>query len=138
MIDLDITIFIQLVNFLIMWFVLDLILFRPIRGIIRKRNEHMEQQMDTVEKFSGQATEKLKNYEAALAEARTAGAQERDRLKEEGLGKEQELVGAAQKDASAKVQASRQEISAEADKAKETLKADVRKLAEAATAKILG
>lgn len=70
MIDLDISFFIQLANFIITLLVLNLLMFRPIREIIRRRAELMSDQLSKVENFNGQAETKVKDYEAALDSAR--------------------------------------------------------------------
>jgi F-type H+-transporting ATPase subunit b len=55
MIDLDWTFFAQLVNFLVILTVLNLILFRPIRGIIKKRAEVMNEKLGSIESFTADA-----------------------------------------------------------------------------------
>ena len=88
MIDLDWTFFAQLVNFLIILTVLNLILFRPIRGIIKKRAEVMGEKLGSIEAFTAQAESKLENYKASLSGARVEAQQMRVSLKAEGAGVE--------------------------------------------------
>jgi F-type H+-transporting ATPase subunit b len=137
MIDIDISFFIQLANFLIIWMVLNLILLRPIRGVIKKRAEFMANEADAIDKFSTQAVTKVQDYEAALDTARKAGVEERTRLKDEGLATEADLVGAASKDAAAEMAAARTAVEADFAKALEGLKPEVDKLATKAVGKIL-
>ncbi|EPR43844.1 H+transporting two-sector ATPase B/B' subunit [Desulfovibrio sp. X2] len=138
MIDIDYTIFIQLANFLIMWFLLNQILLKPIRGIIKKRAEHMSSELDAITTFGNNATKKLADYESALAQARAAGAAEREQLKTQAHDREQELIAAAQKDASATLGAARSETAAQAKTVMDTLGKDVSRMAGQVTAKILG
>jgi F-type H+-transporting ATPase subunit b len=138
MIDLDITLFYQLANFLVAWFVLNLILFKPVRGIIKKRNDYLSEQLEAAEKFSGEAESKLANYEEALESARKSGNEEKARLKEEGQDKEQEMVSDAQSQASAKIAQAKKEAQSQAEKAKKELEAVVDKMAEQAANKVLG
>ncbi|EPR32780.1 H+transporting two-sector ATPase B/B' subunit [Alkalidesulfovibrio alkalitolerans DSM 16529] len=138
MIDIDVTIWIQLANFLIIWFIMNQILLKPIRGIIRKRAEHKSEQLDAITGFTDNASKKLKDFEAALAQARAAGAAEREALKAKAQEREQELISAAQQEASAQLASARADLGAQADKASQALKANVRAMAEKATARILG
>lgn len=138
MIDLDVTIWIQLANFLIIWFIMNQILIKPIRGIIKKRAEHKAEELGTITKFTDSAATKLKDFEAALGQARAAGAAEREALKVQAQEREHELVAAAQREAAAQLGSARAEIGEQADKASKALKANVRAMAEKATARILG
>ncbi len=137
MIDLDITFFIQLVNFLIIWMVLNLILYRPIRGIIKKRSEYMMGQVGSIEKFNAQAVTKVKDYEAALDAARKVGLDERNRLKVEAQTRESEIVGDAGREAASKISAARAEIESQVKKAMQSLQSEVDRMAKKATDKIL-
>lgn len=138
MIDIDVTIWIQLANFLIIWFIMNQILLKPIRGIIKKRAEHKNEQLGAITGFTENASKKLKDFEAALASARAAGATEREALKAKAQEHEQELISAAQRDASAHLASARADLGAQADTASQALKANVRAMAEKATVRILG
>lgn len=137
MIDLDITFFIQLVNFLIIWMVLSLVLYRPIRGIIKKRSDYMVGQVSSIEKFNAQAVAKVKDYEVALDAARKTGLDERNRLKVEAQAHETEIVGNAGRDAASKISAARAEIESQVKKAMQSLQSEVDRMAKKATDKIL-
>ena len=51
MIDLNITLLIQLVNFLITLVVLNFLIIRPVRELIKKRNENMTRLINEAEKI---------------------------------------------------------------------------------------
>ena len=138
MIDLNITLLIQLVNFLIVLVGLNALLIRPIREIIKQRQDKMSGLLGDSEQFTSAADEKLTNYETALADARAAAVAERDAIKEEGLTAEAEIVSNATKAAQDKMSASREQIRADVEQAMEVLKGQVGALADKATAKVLG
>ena len=138
MIDIDVTFFFQLVNFLIVLVGLNFLLVKPIREIIKKRKAHMDGVLNETETFAGQAEDKLKNYEAALAEARAAGTEERMRMKEEGVTEEQAIVGAASADAQEVLQAARKDVADQVKTAMDSLKGQVDTYAEQAVGKVLG
>jgi len=137
MIDLDISFFIQLVNFLIIWMLLNLILYRPIRGIIKKRSEYMAGQVGSIEKFSTQAVSKIKDYEAALDAARKSGTDQRIKLKTEAQAVESEIVAEASREAASQISAGRAEIESQVKKAMQSLQSEVGGMAKKATDKIL-
>jgi F-type H+-transporting ATPase subunit b len=138
MISLDVTMFIQMVNFLITLVVLNYLLITPVREKIAERKALTSGYAGDIEKFTSAATEKLSKYEAALAEARTQAGQAREALKAQGAAREQEMLHAAHAEASAYLQSSREETAKETQAAMKTLLSQVNDLAAKAMSKILG
>lgn len=99
MLDLNITLVFQLVNFFIAIFVLNILLIRPIREIIKKRNGVMDNLASEADSFESQAAERLANYEAELARARQDAGLTREEGRNAGLTEQQGIVGTAQKSA---------------------------------------
>ena len=117
MIDLNITLWFQLVNFLITLVVLNYLLIAPIRKIIRERKQK-------VEGFSG-AIESFANLHRKEAKA-------------EAEAEERIILAAAGRDAQASLQATQAAVRAEAEDAHKALQADMKAFTDAALAKILG
>ncbi|WP_353117383.1 ATP synthase F0 subunit B [Nitratidesulfovibrio sp.] len=138
MIDLNITFFFQLVNFLVTLVVLNAILIRPVRDIIRQRRDKMSGLLGESEQFAGQADTKLKNYEATLVKARAEATAERDKARAEGVAREQVILASAGRQAQDYLEKSRQEVAVQVKTAMDTLKGQVDALAAKATAKVLG
>ena len=67
MLDLNVTLLFQLANFFIAIYVLNILLIRPIREIIKKRNGVMDDMAEEAGSFEYQAAERPTNYEAELA-----------------------------------------------------------------------
>jgi F-type H+-transporting ATPase subunit b len=137
MIDLDWTFFAQLVNFLIILTVLNLILFRPIRGIIKKRAEVMSEKLGSIEAFTAQAESKLENYKASLSGARVEAQQLRVSLKAEGAEAEAAVLSKAGAEAAEKVAAARKEIDGQKQAALKALRNEVAGYAKNVAEKVL-
>jgi F-type H+-transporting ATPase subunit b len=137
MIDLDYTFFVQLVNFLIILTVLNLILFRPIRGIIKKRAEVMSEKLGSIEDFAAKAEAKLESYKTALSGARVDAQQMRMSLKAEGVAVESSVLAEAGAEAAGKVAAARQEIDGQKQAALKALRAEVATHAKNVVGKVL-
>lgn len=138
MINLDHTLVIQLVNFLITIVVLNYLLIKPVRNQIAARKDLTAGYANEVEKFTAEASAKISNYESALADARAQAALSREALKAEGAATEQKLVQAAQADAQAYLQSSREQVSKDAKAAMDSLLSQVNDFASKAMSKILG
>ncbi|MGE4421727.1 MAG: ATP synthase F0 subunit B [Pseudodesulfovibrio sp.] len=134
----DKTIFIQGLNFVVMIFLLNVVLIRPIREIIKKRKGLMADQLEKIETFNASAKEKVAGYEAQLTEARKEAGEIRNAAKDAGVAEEQALLAEAGKEASSLIKANRAEIQSEVKVAMEQLTKDVYDYAEQATGKILG
>ena len=134
----DKSLLIQLVNFIIAILVLNLLLFKPIRDIIKKRKELVADQMGSIEKFNDQAEVKIKDYEASLDAVRREGVELRSQFKEQGVSEETKILSAAGQEASGTLQSARTEIKKEAGAAMDKLKGEVDAYAKKATEKILG
>ena len=137
MIDLDSTFFIQFVNFVFTLVVLNFLLIRPIREIIKRRNDAMSAMVDEAENFSASAEEKLKNYQKQLDAARHAGTDKRNSLKDEGTAQEKSILSAAGTEASATLKAERETVAGEVRTAMDGLKGQVDALAGKVAAKVL-
>ncbi len=137
MIDLDWTFFMQLVNFLIILTVLNLILFRPIRGIIKKRAEVMSEKLGSIEAFTAKAESKLENYKASLSGARVEAQQLRVSLKAEGSEAEAAVLSKAGAEAAEKVAAARKEIDGQKQAALKALRNEVAGYAKNVADKVL-
>ncbi len=96
----DKTIFIQAVNFLVTIFVLNVLLIKPIREIIKKRKGLMADQLEKIEGFNSNAETKVADYETQLAAARKEANDIRSAMKDEGTAEEQKLMSVAGDEAS--------------------------------------
>lgn len=137
MIDLNATFFVQLVNFLLILILLNVILIGPIRRILKKRAQFVASQMEEIETFTSGADTKLADYEKALDAARQEATAGRLAMKAEGQTKEKAVLDAAAAEAAGKVQEARAQIASQTETAKKALKAGVGGLASKAVAKVL-
>lgn len=138
MIDLDITIVVQLCNFLIAVVVLNYILIKPVRQQLAARQELTAEYTRDVETFIDEANEKLTAYEATLAEARSHASSSRDAIKAEGIARQHEMLEQAQSQAQAFLLSSREQTARDAKAAMDSLLSQVTLFADKAMKKILG
>jgi len=73
MINPDITLVIQMINILILLFVLNFILFRPIRKIIKERNQIVETFNSDIASLTGEAQSSMEEFEVKVLQARQEG-----------------------------------------------------------------
>lgn len=117
MLDIDITLIFQLVNFFIAVYFLNLLLIRPIREIIKKRNGIMDGMAAEADKFHEEAKSRLSAYEAELSRARKQAGLNREEGKDKGLEELQAIVGKARESARQLLEQNRANISGQAEQA---------------------
>lgn len=137
MIELNITFFIQMVNFLILLAILNLVIYRPIRGIIKQRAERMASDLTAIEDFAERAEKKISDYQAALNQARQEGVTLRNKIREEALAEEKNIVGEASRQANEQYEAAKKEIEGQSAQVREVLSQQVKDFAKLVADKIL-
>ncbi|MDR2850912.1 MAG: ATP synthase F0 subunit B [Desulfovibrio sp.] len=125
MLELNITLFFQLANFFIAIFILNLILIRPIRDIIKQRNGVIDKMTGEADTFEQQAASRLANYETELVRARQNAGNTRNLGRKTGVLEQQNIVGAAQQNARAIVDDARGAVRNEAESTLKTLRKQV-------------
>ena len=130
MIDLDITFFIQLVNFFIVLAVLNPLLIKPIRKIIRERKESAAALLGESEVFFQSAGSKLTEYESAIAKAREEALADREKVRAEAIAAGESITGKAAQSAQSELKAAREQIESESAAAFAALREEIPPMAK--------
>ncbi len=138
MIDIDWTLFAQLVNFLVLVFLLNMVLFRPIRNSMKERQAGMAAQEAEVgslmDRGQGIGAEIADN----LAQARRDALSRKEGLRQEGAQAETSLLEAVKKEVDAEWVKVEGKIKADMAKARKALKTQAQSFAQMLASKILG
>ncbi len=138
MIDIDWTLYAQLINFLLLVFLLNVVLFRPIRSIIRDRQAKLLAQEAEINLLSDQGRSLEDEIKEKLAEARRAGAGARENLKQEGAQAETTLLEEVKRQVEVEWATVEKKIKADMAKAREALQTQAQSFAQLLATKILG
>jgi len=138
MLDINITAIIQVVNFFIAIVVLNYLLIRPIRDIIRQRKAKMDDMLASAEGFAGSANEQLADYQSSLSRARQEAAAARASARTVALSEQQDIMTEAGKRAQEQLAQAKQSLQAEMQSARTVLTGQVKPLAAKAVSKMLG
>ncbi|MGQ9922092.1 MAG: hypothetical protein ACUVRZ_12310, partial [Desulfobacca sp.] len=84
MIDIDWTLFVQIANFLFLVFLLNMVLFRPIRGILRERQQLVAGMQTDIAALTESEQGVRQDIQSELLAARKSGINKRDMIKQEG------------------------------------------------------
>ncbi len=138
MINIDISFFIQAINFLVLMFLLNAILYKPVRKLLADRAAEIAGGHEKAAAVDQEVQEKMAQYEAKLRDAKIKATEERGVLKKEAQAYETEVLDQARKEAGESFAAIKEKVGREAAQAKEILKEQARSLSLEICEKVLG
>ena len=138
MLDIELKwLIVLLVNFLVLVYILNILMFRPLLALFKERESSVKGSLDAAKEMDRKKEEGLEKMNKELSEARHKAKDAFEKLREEGLTSQKALMSNAEVQAAAMLQKAREELKAEAEKAKTTLKADVEKFSEEIVRKLV-
>jgi F-type H+-transporting ATPase subunit b len=137
-ISLDISFIIQIINFLLLMLVLNVILYRPIRKLIADRATEIAGGHEKAAALDSEVQDKMAQYEAKLRDAKLKATEERGVMKRDALAQEGDILDAARKEAGESLNALKAKVAKEAADAREYLKEQTRTLSLEICEKVLG
>lgn len=138
MIDLNYTMFIQMINFLVLIFILNILLYKPITKIIDERNKKIEDSKNDVDSLNGAAELKIADYEEKIRQARQEAMSQRNDIKEEGEEAGKTLLEATRGEISTMIDGFKATLAGERDEARKVLRGQAEKIAVEISEKVLG
>lgn len=138
MVDINWTVFPQIINFLILIFILNIVCYKPIRKILLERKAKVEGLAEGISSATAESEDKDKAFGIGLREARAKGQQEKEAILQEAGKEEQKIVGKIMDKAKEDLAVVKAQIKQETDDVKGALEKEVDSFADAITQKILG
>ncbi len=138
MINLNATLIIQLVNFLLLMFLLNRILFRPMLRILEERHQRTEGRRKQAEQIDAEAEAIWAQYTQRIQEAKAEADRIRSEIIRKAEAERQRLLADAAAESESRLNQIRAKIRAEADEARKALEAEARALAAGVAERLLG
>ncbi len=138
MLNIDATFFIQVINFLILIAVLNWLLVKPTLRVLEERRVRVEGSEEEARRLTAEADKNIEEYERGLAEARIEAGKQKERIRAEGLERENEIIRAAREQSRKTVEDMKQRIEKEAHEASSVMKNEVKALSAQIAEKVLG
>jgi F-type H+-transporting ATPase subunit b len=134
----DWSIIIQIVNFLFTIWVLNVLLYRPIRKILTQRKEKVDGLELSIETSNHDVKEKDDAFVAGIKEARANGFKEKNALLQQAADEEKSIIADINSRAQAELTQILEKIKKDAEVARESLQAEIDDFANRISQKILG
>jgi F-type H+-transporting ATPase subunit b len=137
-INLDITFIIQIINFLVLMLVLNIVLYKPIRKLLADRAAEIAGGQEKAAALDAEVQDKMALYEIKLRDAKLKATEERGVMKKDAQGQEAVILDAARKEANASLAELKGKVEKEAAQARDYLKEQTRMLSLEICEKVLG
>ena len=138
MLEINFTILLQVITFLLLLFFLNIILFRPIRKILAQRNEETGSLQGMIDEFQDRSEENEKGIEESMMQARKEGYVEKENFKGQGLEQEKGILQEANSKVEEKIGIARKEIEKKISDARKVLEGEMTGFSNELAEKILG
>ena len=138
MVSLDYSLGIQIINFLLLIFILNLLLYKPILGLIEKRKKQFEESETEIKRLQTTVEEKMAAYEEKLRQAKTAAIEQKNEIIRQGAEEARVVTDAVRAEVPGMMEQFQTKMAVEIDAAKKVLADDSRQLSVEIAEKILG
>ena len=138
MIHLDISIAYQVILFLVLWVILNKILFRPYLSLLAERERKTTGAQQDSGDLEHEAAHLRAQYEEKIALARAAGYAAKDAIVQDGRQQREALLSQARADAADLIEQVRQDVTKALEQERRIAAAEVSHMASAMAAKVLG
>lgn len=138
LIDIDLTVVIQFIIFLVLLILLTKLVFKPFLEIMKERSENIEGAREKATVLDAEAEEKLESYDEQIKSARKEAANVRGKFRDEGEAQAKEILGGARAKTDAKISAARQKTEKSVKAAQVALQKQADGIAKSIASKLLG
>ncbi len=138
MIALAHTVLIQIVSFLVLWFLLTKILFKPFLGILEERERKTEGVKAESASLIEEGERLRVEYEEKISRVRDEGRAMKESILQEARQQRERLLGQAREEAVGLLERVRQEVQNELSKERELAGREAEAVAQEMAGKILG
>ena len=119
MLDIELKwLIVLLVNFLVLVYILNILLFRPLLALFKERETSVKGSLEAAREMDRNKEEGLERMNRELSEARHKAKDAFEGFREEGLKSQKALMAEAEAHAAAMLQKAREELKTETEKAK--------------------
>ena len=138
MIHLDISIFYQVILFVVLWVILDKLLFQPYLHLLGERERKTTGAEHDSSDLEHQGARLKAQYEEKIAQAQAAGYAAKDTIVQDGRQQREKILGQARDEAAGTLERVRNEVASALEQERRLAAAEANNVAGAIVSKVLG
>lgn len=129
--------FIQIINFLLLIWLLNKLLYKPVSKFLKERSEYIDNSIRQAETWEAEAKKLKEEYQEQMAQARKEAQEILQQATHQGQDNRDEIIVNAQKEANRMLERAQSEIQREKEKALAELRDEVADLAVLTAGKVI-
>jgi F-type H+-transporting ATPase subunit b len=137
-ISADWTLFLQIANFLVLIFVLNAVLYKPIRKILADRQAKIRGLEEGISTAENEAVEAQNSFKEKMSGARAKGNEEKDKFKQAGEEEQKRIIGEVNEASQKELENVKAQVAKDVEQAKSKLQEEIKGYSAAIAEKILG
>lgn len=138
MLELNKWFFVLVLNFLVLLYVLNIILFKPLLKLFAHRENSIKDSLNAARDMDKKKEDAISRMNRELQDARNRARDVFENLRKEGLNRQKDMLEGANRQASELIQNARTELKIEAEKTRQRLRSDVDKFSDEIVRKLIG
>jgi F-type H+-transporting ATPase subunit b len=137
-VSLDYTILVQMVNFIILIFILNALLYKPILGIIDKRKQKMDESDSEIKRMNQTVEQKMAEYEEKVRLAKVDAMEQKNAIVKQGSDVAKGIIDAVRGEIPAMMEQFHAKMGKEVEEARAILHSQSQKISLDIAEKVLG
>jgi len=137
-VSLDYTILVQMVNFIILIFILNALLYKPILGIIGKRKQKMDESDSEIKHMNQTVEQKMAEYEEKVRLAKVDAMEQKNAIVKQGSDVAKGIIDAVRGEIPAMMEQFHAKMEKEVEEARAILHSQSQKISLDIAEKVLG
>jgi F-type H+-transporting ATPase subunit b len=138
MVSIDYTLFIQIVNFLLLIAILHVLLYKPILRIMRERENRLKASEEEVKSLYQTIERKTAEYEEKIRLAKMEAMNQRNEIQKQGALEAQRIIEAAREEIARMTEEFKEKLAKEMEEARNILTAQSRTISFEIAERVLG
>jgi len=138
MVDINSSVFIQIINFLALIFILNQLLYKPILQIMDRRKGIFDSTEAEIKRLQDTIDQKMAEYEAKIAQAKGEAMAQRGEIQKEGAEKGKEILDGARAEIQKMMDDFQIRLTQEVDGARTVLRSQSERISKEIAEKVLG
>jgi F-type H+-transporting ATPase subunit b len=137
-VSIDYTLVLQIVNFLTLIFILNVLLYKPILGIIEKRQKQLDDSQDEIKRLNLSVEERMAQYEEKVRQAKLAALDQKNQALAEGSDVAKSTIDAVRGEIPKMIEQFHGKLAKEVEDARGILSSQSQKISREIAEKVLG
>ena len=138
MVSIDYTVILQIINFLLLIFILNLLLYKPIMGILEKRQKQFDDSQEEISRLNQDVEKKMLEYEEKSRQAKLAAMELKNQALAEGAEKAKAVINAVRGEIPKIIESFNEKLGKEVEEARKILTGQSQKISREIAEKVLG